>query len=180
MFNNPKCRKLHTFYLAQWSRQSLEINKTGEIRNKIEDSNSCNIFYSSSGRHEAVIVPYGINFIVIIIAIAIKSLSAENPLRALTSDPPPCHHRYPHFQPQLKQHFGGLFCCSCDEKLMYKGDFILIEFYKIEPGVKNKSNQAVGKLMLIELKILKSISSDILYDLKYVKSFTFVAVYPFC
>jgi hypothetical protein len=63
---------------------------------------------------------------------------------------------------------------------MYKGDFILIEFYKIEPGVKNKSNQAVGKLMLIELKILKSISSDILYDLKYVKSFTFVAVYPFC
>jgi hypothetical protein len=51
---------LHTFYLAQWSRQSLEINKTGEIRNKIEDSNSCNIFYSSSGRHEAVIVTYGI------------------------------------------------------------------------------------------------------------------------
>jgi len=70
MFNNPKCRKLHTFYLAQWSRQSLEINKTGEIRNKIEDSNSCNIFYSSSGRHEAVIVTYGINFIVITIAIA--------------------------------------------------------------------------------------------------------------
>jgi hypothetical protein len=63
---------------------------------------------------------------------------------------------------------------------MFKGDFILIEFYKIEPGVKNKSNQAVGKLMLIELKILNDISSEKFYDSKYVKSSTFVAVYPFC
>ena len=63
---------------------------------------------------------------------------------------------------------------------MYKDDFILIELYKIDPGEKNKSNEAVGKLMLLELKILHDISSETFYDSKYVKPSTFVAVYPFC